>query len=905
MAGRDKPLSCHVRVLHLVSPSQKYIFSDSLVPMTVCPLPPKPQLENSPPQPRFAAVSLKACIDIICDSSSELFDDGSNDYSVYSLDPWESYGKEEAIRALGRMSSLRSLNASSLIINGAMSENPLGQELLEVVFLLVVTRAPLKVPDPAAAHRINAALARQEVDGQGRAKRKREQVQGQPPRIKPKPAQITEADRILAQYGARKPAEPGPGPEHQPTVAVPISLTPEVNEILATFGNHPDVNQAALWQVSNFISFLMTQRPGLTVAEALKMLTPNVAVPASATSVSTGQGPQTPPLTPVASNEPPSPDDAILILDKENVDPDSFRRRVGRAVGDKVGIELSASTSAATSASSEPPLPMTVPVSTARKRTISEALLEDSQSSSATSSSSRPLFVKFYHYPTQARSSPSRPSAANATPSVVSPSGLSKDRPIIIPDSPSPVKPKPPRQPRQPEGPHSPTTARRNGSGARLHPYIPPSIPPWARTSTATQPRLSEQVQQTIKDREDKKLEEKKGKRLKWTQQRKVDTGERGAMHRTISTPAVFSTSDVISLQVSASSTSATTSALMAPPPPPVMSVASVSPPSLPVVAVVEHNTLLSSSSTDRHLAPPCTPPRRRAFSATALQSLSPALQDEDEDASLFTPDASSREQRLSLFTPILHIHRDEEATPPPLSEQILEDLGSEDEGEDADDVLTRELDDALLGASRLFEQPSAGMGLGEDGLEHGEETKDDESEHKSIRLSLPPSSPPAPSSPILQLYQDTNDLDDDTALPLPSSDFNVDNDEDPFEADCGPTDKTFDDEAAVDQVGVAGVDEAAILAIIEMLTKNENGNNADSTSSAADSPLDDILKGLDAIPDEEDPIFSLGPNFPLSQNHPDSPSLPEGINFENFGFWDTIVSAQTQTGCASVGPEK
>ncbi|KIK68983.1 hypothetical protein GYMLUDRAFT_53493 [Collybiopsis luxurians FD-317 M1] len=963
MAERATSSGSHVRVLHSVSPSQSYVLSRSPTPITIYPVPPKSQPQNtqnsssSLPPPRFARVSLKACIDIICENSSELFNDNTRDYSVYTLDPLETFAltstpganSRQVSLACGRISSIRALNDPTTVV-GTMTEDRFGQEFLEVVFVLTVTCAPLKVPDPAAADRINAALARR-MGEQGRGKRKRERD----PLQRAKSKNTYEADRLLTQYGGGKLKAAEREYEHGVTSAALSNPSPEINAILTLLKDDPNVNQAALLRVLSHIDSVTKEQPGLSVAEALRYLAPKASAPQSSTTASMGPGPQTPPQTPAASNEPQSPDDAIVVLDKENVNPSAFRRRVERVESSKVGLEDPSKADATAAATSNPLLstsqPPVITANTARKRTISEALGEDSQASSS-SSSSHPLgqYIGLYRFPGQPLSSPPRPSHTNAYMNLISPSGLSKDRPIVIPDSPSPAKPKPSRQTQELERPGSPNLARRGGPSARLHPYILPSLPTWARTSTATQPRLSEEAQQAILGREEKRLEEKRGKRLKWLQQRKTDAGDRGMMQRTNSTPALFSTGlhgrEEPSQGLSRLKPTVTPGSMA--PPPPVSSAASVLVPLLPVIAAPEQGSDSPSPSPPptQSLAPPCTPPRRRAFSTTAVSLSSPSLEHGEEGFSVFTPDANARDLGVSLFTPSTPLTPrrgpslfgtprspsmrslsqrygpdEREATPPPSSEPVTEDGNDEEEDEEAsDDIFAKELNSALEEAEvGGLQRKELGEEEGEDGRDQGDENDNEESELTSTSL-LPPSSPPAPSSPLLQPYQDH---DDDSDLPMPSSDFDVDvdvtSDENSPQSLSGldGPENIFHEGTHAEDLG--DFDEAAIAAILEMISNNANGNDSLPSSSVIDSAVSaetpssasssfavkgdpgDIFRDLGAISNEDgghqtfnpiqDPSLSLSS---LSAEY----SLPEDIDFDTPSFWDAFgpLLGQSQT---------
>lgn len=131
-----------IRVLHLVKPSQTYILSRSPAPMAIYPI----TGASADIASRFATVSLKTCIELICDSSSEIFSDSRKDYSVYSLDPLESYGPSSSSSppgqsvACGRLSAIRSSHNRAMV-TGTLMKDKMGQNALELVFVLHEVRS--------------------------------------------------------------------------------------------------------------------------------------------------------------------------------------------------------------------------------------------------------------------------------------------------------------------------------------------------------------------------------------------------------------------------------------------------------------------------------------------------------------------------------------------------------------------------------------------------------------------------------------------------------------------------------------------------------------------------------------------------------------------------------------------
>ncbi|KAH7876777.1 uncharacterized protein C8R40DRAFT_1098645 [Lentinula edodes] len=110
----------YIRVLHSVSPAQTYVLSRSPSPVQIYPIN-ENSIGNST---QFASTSLKSCIDIIYNSSPELFNNSKKDFSVYSLDPLESLASVASTStslqtvsvACGRISAIRASNGHSKVV---------------------------------------------------------------------------------------------------------------------------------------------------------------------------------------------------------------------------------------------------------------------------------------------------------------------------------------------------------------------------------------------------------------------------------------------------------------------------------------------------------------------------------------------------------------------------------------------------------------------------------------------------------------------------------------------------------------------------------------------------------------------------------------------------------------------
>ncbi|KAJ3733827.1 hypothetical protein DFJ43DRAFT_197421 [Lentinula guzmanii] len=895
-----------IRVLHSVAPAQTYILSRSPSPIQIYLV--NESSSGNPPQ--FASVSLKSCMDILYISSPELFSNTRKDFSVYCLDPLESPASVASTStstqtvsvACGRLSAIRSSDGRAMV-TGTLVKDRVGHEALQLVFVLCETVAVNQMPDLAAAARINAALARQTEENDRAKRRRQKQTERRPSR----PAIKTEADRILEESGDMCLIRPGDPSWTQPAKSTPFAyrfssaqsghstsstplahdrhaistisssaasslqnISPELLSVLETVKHNPQVNSEALFRVISFIDSAMKENAALTVTDALRKLAP------SQTSAGSTQVPQTPPRTPPAPNAPTSPDDGIVVLDKENVNPSAFGRRTDRDAEDGKAI---AATNGLLIGSlfDPPPVPQqqvgpSQPLqsnttfnneyaparSITRKRTLSE-VLDDSRSLGRIQGRLNPL------------SSPPRPTTH------MSP-GYSKDKPIVIPDSPSMPKP----------------GGQRANSRARLKvPYV---VPDWARTKTAMQPRLSEETQLTMKEAEQRKREEKLTKRMKWSQQRKS-----GPIHRTISTPAVFSTGADEPVASGSRFPSSTKEGSTADPPPP----PTVLDPLLPVIAVADTSISLPSSPhrlssppVMSPVAPPCTPPRRRG----ACSSSSP-----EEEFSLFTPRGMVKPTRdLSVFkspsiaqSPSIRLAHRRDATPPPSSEPVAEDDSDKLQGDDLDDedFLTRELHGALeetdIPAASSVEQSKDEhtMGTRGDPGTHQPDNNVEEDENESDKPfwpGLPPSSPPPQSSPLLQPLADESSKEpgDDFELPMASSDFDID-EIPPQTGGLNDPESVFADPD--DGVGSQGhLDDTALAAILEMLT---NTNDAYLGSSFVADYSEDIFENLGAIVDET----QQGQH--LDTAHSDNLSeFPSDITLDNAGFWSAIGPLLDQT---------
>ncbi|KAF8637985.1 hypothetical protein AX16_010617 [Volvariella volvacea WC 439] len=574
--------------------------------------------------------------------------------------------------------------------------------------------------------------------------------------------------------------------------------------------------------------------------------------------------PSQPATQPTAPVKVEAPDDEVVVLDKENVNPSQFKKKV---VKDE-GLKLQNSTNTRLQSSSnilgsgngqlserltqhlatrtnEPhtktrPLMATQPstststsaVEFRRKRTLSEFMEErdaaaaaanaSSSSSSASSrrhsSSSRreqpptipsqPFLSdmdltnsSLRHYPRllasysqQSRlgnnsyyrtgiepwSSPPRPSRNLLNPP--SNEENSRNNPIVISDSPT-------RPQISASSPPRPTKKR----------YV---VPEWARTSTATQPRLSEETQRAIEAAKDRKREEKIALRKRHSASAYARTKQK--LKEQASAPASESDENTVPVMRTA----------LGPPPLPVPPVKATTQPG-PIAACADgpligigapsHRSATSSMSQATH-GLPITPPRRRSLPTT------PPPRQRKESGSLFTPTPKSWAKASPLFSPTFGngntvsptanrkaaqsspVHKNGQSSrqrawiPPTSSSKSTSALSSESQrdksarGEDDSDFLNQELDNPLEDPppSSLpvasSDVPAVGSisTPGEDGDDEADPDTTIGGEciaqAKQQRWQgLPPSSPPPATSPPLHSQDLPSELDE---LPTATSDF-------------------------------------------------------------------------------------------------------------------------------------
>ncbi|TFK62254.1 hypothetical protein BDN72DRAFT_848814 [Pluteus cervinus] len=597
-----------------------------------------------------------------------------------------------------------------------------------------------------------------------------------------------------------------------------------VQNILALIPNLSPEQRASSIALLNTLGHIDADPPAF--AMALKQLLRNLSQHPAAAEIA--------PQHPVKS-EPH--DDEIVLLDKENINPTAFRKRSQREKEQKLaafapvpssssGVLIirntasrpqqpgepvsyfgsgSRSNTIAQRVDSAPTSNFQASTSSSgpkslRKRTLSEFMEEKEaksqadrthESSSDAGSSSPAVNLRYYprmadnysqteraptnYYRTgfEPFSSPPRPTRSTSD------GENSNTNPIVIPDSPiaprisasSPPKP-------------SASKARKKFT-----------LPEWARTGTATQPRLSEEAQRAMEAQERKKEEKlatkrrgnaaalaKSKERKLQEKQRRKSTGSAPGPLRSIqpsgSTPKPSGSSKE----------DAATSVLRAG----------------PIAATTSFDDIFASSSPSDAPTPTLQPPRTPPRTRTVL----PCTPSKSHGrSSLFTPTPKSFGNRSPLFSPTgaspcARRQSTISPTKSPLSKNLSRPGGwgdalqlttdeSEREKDTEDDFLSRELESdseppttSLLGPTSdvTIDDQSPSANDGDDEAEDADADLDDTmSRVRQQWDDLPPSSPPPPTSPCLPLDELPSEAglrtDDESEYELPTatSDFEPD----------------------------------------------------------------------------------------------------------------------------------
>ncbi|KAJ7690693.1 hypothetical protein B0H17DRAFT_1064495 [Mycena rosella] len=766
-----------LRILYSLNGSPQYILarSQGAVPVQYIPSHRTAGASSSrskaQPTPCYASASLKTCLNTICRSSPEIIQDRTRDFTVYLLDPLETDCAPAQVNishslskpsvpevpearvavALGLMSwGLSTDETDTMSVAGTLKASAMGQEMLEIIFSLRET-IPMEKASLPEALRTWGLPTSSSSSHKGRGKRKSRALP-----MKPLPIPVTEADKLMAAPNYIGPERRPPG---RPWRYGPPPGTSENDDVVVVDGPTPSSDNDR--RVRDFMALLQAIAPGMERNKALgnvlglvhgsdgtavhpppeledaMVLFSDLQRAQSFPNHSQPEGPRA--SSSQHRRKSSSADsDEIVVLNKENVNPTVFRRRAEREAKLLGSVEPAASLPSAPPSNStshmQPEASRLTPSNQlTRKRTLSE-FMEEQESVREKEKAQK----RYYRQPERAMSEESIRQAALENDSKPS-------RTRTISTTSSPGKEPAVRRPRLTTSASSPVRPPRKK-------YV---VPAWARTETATQPRLSEeaiQQAQLKKEEEDKK---KREARRKQTKEEKAGLKEEKCRKHAPTKPA-------------ASRISRSASAPVTPP--------GAKPLLLPPVAASGEFPMFVSvhpvQSPSR--AAPCTPPRKRR--ANTISTPGPS--------SLFTPASSS-----CLFTPasgswetsgVLSLGR---SSVSPSSRKASTDKPQPaGNPESDDDLLGQELDSAFDD----FDFPPSSLPIASSDIEvdvetgqmpsSGQEYDSDDSEEddappKQHWVGLPPSSPPPQSSPFMGATQMDDDDVDEAPLTTPDAD--------------------------------------------------------------------------------------------------------------------------------------
>ncbi|KAG1879861.1 hypothetical protein F4604DRAFT_1752099 [Suillus subluteus] len=775
MTMRQLPL----RVLYTVNSCPQYILarSPSSVQVTLCP---SPSAANA----QYGLAPLKACLNAICNSSPELLLDDSRDFSIYVLDPLESqtmpapvdFSQSSAASAsvsqaaqprgvavaLGLMSwALTADESDGVTVTGTITTLGTGLDALEVVFALRETKHiqkshlsdalkswsqppktshPNKSITPAEPTNSEAPPSSQEQGKPltrsadfpevyiGPPKRGR----GRPEGTKKKPKQS-------------KTQKPHAWPAAPPFICAPL-VRPQQQEVEAAPAHTPT-------SLLTLLSALSTGRDNTALLAALSTVdsTPSGSEPSPAllnalrdllAAQSQNQQQPSHALQPVSRN---NQDDDIVILEKEHVDPTAFRRRVEREDSSNLVTTTADESETTPLRQRRAHIPSggkenTYSSPVTRKRRLSDFMAEQENN-------------KARRKRTHARLESGRTSGSFEVPQPTIPPGHHR---TVRSDFDSSVSSEMATssslfRPRSsPSRPMCRSVSESQSSFAIPHSTQAPVkpvknfiVPEWARTSTATLPKLSKEAEERMALVEQEKKEKRAGRRSQ-----KPGCWQQGAR-----APTDLSSEDgyISSTMVHVPAKEATM--------PRLQSAVSLS---LPVFASnVSISSPLSPSSPVSESPPaPSTPPRKTSILRVTPRSLGP-----DGASPLFSPTPKSfwgstgktphfpshprtpsRTGKKPVFSPIHLRIPSMKMSPlrlglrPRSSLEWANKSVEKPVDREEEDLLGRELDDALQG----LDVPAVKQQDTADTIETGED-------NITLPLSpLPPSSPLPPTSPLL-----------------------------------------------------------------------------------------------------------------------------------------------------------
>ncbi|KAJ7502880.1 hypothetical protein B0H11DRAFT_1906704 [Mycena galericulata] len=803
-----------LRILFTLNGSAQYILarSQGVVSVEFIHFQGNSASSSSSTPPRYASVSLKTCLDTICRSCPEIIQDRSRDFSVYLLDPLETDCAPAQVSishpsvadapearvavGLGLMSwALMADEADTVSATGTLKVSSSGKEMLEVIFSLRETAAMQKteLPDALRSWGLPSTTASSKQKGKRPAaypppRRKRVT----PPKPPPIPIPLTsEADKLLAV------CDPYIGPERRPA-GRPLkewpAIRPDDDDDIVVVAHHPPAGSSShLDQTNNqpvqapsplldFLAFLKAISPdtdrnkalgnvlGLVhgsdgtavhpppeLADAMTLFAEFRRAPPLARSQS--QPDSTPSSHSQHRRKSSSTDDEIVVLNKENVNPAIFRRRERDAK--LLSAVESSATASHTPISQEASTLMPSNQLPTRKRTLSDFMGEQESAREKENAQKR-----YYRQPERSMSEggPSRATDSTA--------------PAATIGSVDPPKPKPSRTRRtisctsSPDSsflkePSAPPKLAVSASSPPRPPRKKYVVPAWARTETATQPRLSERAQQKEQEKKKELKEEEKRKRdLRRKQARdengRPSEGKYPKLGR--GPPAAASESSLAPVAAPGAKVSPLPAPVAASGEFPVFSEAVEKPSAAPFPLRPPR-----TPSPNNH--PPCTPPQIRHVSTSATPGA---------PNSLFTPASASWEARGALdlvrrsMSPSLRKASTQDSRPA----QCLGGPESEEE-----DLLGQELDSAF----NEFDFPPSSLPVASSDIEVDVETNQmpssspeydsDDSDDADVPpkqhwVGLPPSSPPPPSSPYLtgSFPMDDDDVEE-SPLTAPDTD--------------------------------------------------------------------------------------------------------------------------------------
>ncbi|KAJ7209663.1 hypothetical protein GGX14DRAFT_499075 [Mycena pura] len=771
MDSAKRPL----RILYSLNGSPQYILARSPGPVPIEFIPSSAGAAASssrsivPPNPGYASASLKTCLNTICRSSPELIQDRTRDFSVYLLDPLETDCAPAQVKishslsqssipeapearvavGLGLMSwGLMADESDAMSVTGTLKVSGTGQEMLELIFSLRETIPITKASLPDALRSwgrsspspIQTAIASSTQTDASSSNRNGKKPTRHPSRRTSRAAPLTASDKLLSEAVYI-------GPERQPIGRPPRQKRSDDDDIvvvdrpaapdLPTLDSEPGKDT-----IVDFLAFIKAISPEMERNKVLSnvlglMHGPDgtaVHPPAEfvdalslfSNSQRISRSQSQPEGAALFNGQhrrkSSSADDEIVVLNKENVNPKVFRRRAERGKEDAKfsdSIEPSGIAPSLLTRSQSQPEPSRFAPSNQplrRKRTLSEFMEEHESVLEKQKTQKRGQYYRqpersLADFPSESASttnhSPARLRSMSVTsspgPSVVTPAtGTSK--PVISVSSP----PRPQRKK-----------------------YV---VPAWARTATATQPRLSDRVVQKVQQKEQEEENKRtQVERKKTEARRKVDRGalKEGGKRRGPPSTAAAKRKDILP---SRTDSVASVPSLPAP-------VAASS--EFPVFSGIAAETSRSHYSAPPPESPPrqdsqkniipCTPPRKRANTIATPGGPS----------SLFTPASASASWQASGVL---------EAGRSSMSPSCRKAPRQDTDPPFEDDLLSQELDSAF----NELDLPPSSLPMASDDndtTKHVHDYESDDSEDADVPpkehwIGLPPSSPPLPSSP-------------------------------------------------------------------------------------------------------------------------------------------------------------